>query len=180
MTALHAASVLASALLLFSIEPMVAKALLPLYGGSPAVWNTCLLFFQGLLLGGYAWAHFGARWLGFRGQLVAHAALLLASLALLPPRMPIEGPPPAAWPVPALLLTLADAIGVPFFLLAANSSLVQRWHALRAGASPYFLYAASNIGSFVALVAYPFVVEPAFGSRMQLRLWSFGHLGFVA
>jgi hypothetical protein len=176
---LHAASVLGSALLLFLIEPMVAKALLPLYGGSPAVWNTCLLFFQGLLLLGYAWAHFGARRLGPRGQLIAHAVVLLGTLALLPPRVPTEGPGASAWPVPSLLAALAISVGPQFFVLASNSSLVQRWHALRAGESPYFLYAASNVGSFVALVAYPFLVEPAAGTRAQLRFWSFGYTAFV-
>src|SRR6185503_17931148 len=119
MTRLHATSVLASALLLFLVEPMVAKALLPLYGGSPAVWNTCLLFFQGLLLLGYAYAHFGSRALGQRG------------------------------------------------------------HALRSGESPYFLYAASNVGSFVALLAYPFFVEPRAGTHAQLSGWSMGYGVYV-
>jgi hypothetical protein len=176
---LHGASVLASALLLFLIEPMVAKALLPLYGGSPAVWNTCLLFFQGLLLLGYAYAHFGSRVLGHRGHLIAHAALLVLPLVLLPPRIPIEGPPPTAWPVPSLLWALMIAVGLPFLVLASNSSLMQRWHALRSGESPYFLYAASNIGSFFALIAYPFLVEPALGIHAQLKSWSIGYIGYL-
>jgi SAM-dependent methyltransferase len=180
MTALHSASILASALLLFLIEPMVAKALLPLYGGSPAVWNTCLLFFQGLLLAGYAYAHFAGRYLGRRGHLVLHAALLLLPIALLPPHLPSGGPPPSAWPVPSLLLALALAVGLPFFILSTNSSMVQAWHAARSGRSPYFLYAASNAGSFVALMAYPFLVEPLAGTRAQLRGWSIGYLAFVA
>src|SRR5262245_854095 len=116
---LHGATVLGSALLLFLVEPMVAKALLPLYGGSPAVWNTCLVFFQGLLLSGYAWAHFSARWLGPRGQLIAHAGVALLSLSLLPPHLPTDGPPASAWPVPSLLAALALAAGAPFFVLAA-------------------------------------------------------------
>jgi hypothetical protein len=180
MRLLHTASVLVSALLLFLIEPMVARALLPLYGGSPAVWNTCLLFFQGLLLAGYAYAHFGARWLGERGQLVVHAAILLAPLALLPPHVPVDGPPASAWPVPSLLLALMLAVGAPFFVLTTNSSLQQKWLARRSGESPYFLYAASNVGSFAALLAYPFLVEPAAGVHAQLRGWSLGYLVFVA
>ncbi len=179
MKRLNAASILASALLLFLIEPMVAKAVLPLYGGSPAVWNTCLLFFQGLLLAGYSYSHFGSRWLGHRGQLILHAALLLAPLALLPPHVPTVGPPASAWPVPSLLAALSLSVGVPFFVLSTNSSMVQRWHALSSGESPYFLYAASNAGSFLALLAYPFLVEPAAGIRLQLRAWSFGYLGFA-
>src|SRR3954469_12560501 len=114
---LSAASVLASALLLFLIEPAVAKALLPLYGGSPAVWNTCLLFFQGLLLLGYAYAHLSSRWLGGRGQIALHAAIALLPLLLLPPFIPTQGPPPTSWPVPSLLWALARAVGVPFFVL---------------------------------------------------------------
>jgi hypothetical protein len=180
MTALHSASILASALLLFLIEPMVAKALLPLYGGSPAVWNTCLLFFQGLLLAGYAYAHFAGRLLGRRGHLMLHAALLLLPLALLPPHLPSGGPAPSAWPVPSLLGALALAVGLPFFVLSTNSSMVQAWHAERSGKSPYFLYAASNAGSFLALLAYPFAVEPLAGTRAQLRAWSFGYAAFVA
>src|SRR5262245_9995356 len=101
MSIVHGASVLVSALLLFLIEPMVAKALLPLYGGSPAVWSTCLLFFQGLLLLGYAYAHFSSRRLGARGALVAHGALALLPLLLLPPRIPTDGPAGSAWPVPS-------------------------------------------------------------------------------
>jgi hypothetical protein len=177
---LHAMSALASALLLFLVEPMIAKAALPLYGGSPAVWNTCLLFFQGLLLAGYAYAHYGASWLGHRAHLVVHAALVAAPLALLPLAAPTAGPPPSAWPVPSLLAALAASVGLPFFVLSSNSSMVQRWHALRSGESPYFLYAASNVGSFVALFAYPFVVEPAIGLRAQMHLWSIGYLAFVA
>jgi SAM-dependent methyltransferase len=179
VTLLHAASVLTSALLLFLVEPMVAKAVLPLYGGSPAVWNTCLLFFQGLLLVGYAWAHFGARLLGHRGQLAVQALLVLAPLALLPPHVPTSGPTAGAWPVPALLGALTIAVGLPFFVLATNASLVQKWHAMRTGNEPYFLYAASNAGSFVSLLAYPFLVEPRAGLQSQLRGWSIGYGLFV-
>jgi hypothetical protein len=179
MTLLHGASVFVSALLLFLVEPMVAKAVLPLYGGSPAVWNTCLLFFQALLLIGYAWAHFGARLLGHRGQLIAQLALVLVPVALLPPHVPTSGAPPGAWPVPALLLALGAAVGLPFFVLATNASLTQKWHSLRTGREPYFLYAASNAGSFLSLLAYPFLVEPAAGLRTQLRGWSLGYLAFV-
>jgi hypothetical protein len=178
MSIVHGASVLVSALLLFLVEPMVAKALLPLYGGSPAVWSTCLLFFQGLLLLGYAWAHFSSRRLGSRGALVAHGVLALLPLLLLPPRIPTEGPAGNAWPVPSLLAALAKAVGLPFFVLASNTSLVQKWHSRRD--SPWFLYAASNVGSFVALLAYPFAVEPSVGLKLQLRLWSCGYGLFLA
>ena len=178
----YVASVLASAFLLFLLQPMLGRLLLPVYGGSPAVWNTCMVFFQVLLLAGYAYAHGSLRWLGLRRQAMLHVAVLLASLALLPSAAAIaqrEG----SSPVLAILATLAAIAGVPFFVLSTNSSLTQRWFSVGSfstSADPFWLYAASNAGSLAALLAYPAIVEPLFGLRSQLRFWAAGYVGFVA
>jgi SAM-dependent methyltransferase len=148
--------------LLFVIEPMAAKALLPAVGGSPTLWNVSMVLFQTLLLGGYAWAHLLARRLSPRAQAMAQAVVLLAAAALLPWRelsasTPPEGPP-ALW----VLRALFTRVGVPFFVLASTGPLVQRWLALVSRASdPYFLYAAGNAASLGALLAYPLVLERA-------------------
>jgi len=130
--------------------------------------------------GGLRLRAFRGRWLGARGQLLLHAALLLAPLALLPLAAPSASPPRAPGRCHRCCWRSPGSVGLPFFVLATSSSMVQKWHALRSGESPYFLYAASNVGSFAALLAYPFIVEPALGARAQLRLWSLGYLGFVA
>ncbi|WP_030172668.1 fused MFS/spermidine synthase [Spirillospora albida] len=169
--------------LLFSVEPMVAKLLLPAYGGSPMVWNTAVLFFQGALLAGYAYAHWSQRRLGRRWQPLVHVVLVAAPLAALPIALPgwtvaPESAPTALW----LLLVLAALVGAPFAVLATTGPLVQRWYSwsgLPRSDDPYFLYAAGNAGSLVALLAYPFVIEPAAGLVTQTRWWSAGYVGFV-
>lgn len=176
---LYVVAVLLSAFLLFLVQPMIAKIALPLFGGSPAVWGTCLLFFQGLLLMGYAYSHWLVRQ-PLRRQLALHAVLMLLPLIVLPPSIdPSSAPPPSAWPVEELLMALARAVGLPFLVLATNSTLVQHWYLVRHKREPYFLYAASNVGSLLALVAYPLVVEPLVGTTLQTWAWTGGYLAFV-
>jgi hypothetical protein len=169
-----AAAFLASTLL-FSLEPLIGKLMLPLLGGSPAVWNTCLLFFQAMLLAGYAYAHYGIRLLGLRTHAQLHVALIAVSLLALPPLPGAVEPPVHGSPVPWLLMVLLRTIGLPFFVLSATAPLVQRWLAASEhprGRDPYFLYAASNLGSLTGLVLYPFVLEPLLGLRVQALGWS--------
>ena len=179
MAVLHIASIFVSAFLLFLVQPMIAKALLPGFGGSPAVWGTCLVVFQGLLLAGYACAD-RVRRLPARTQAAVQVAIVLAPLALLPPALRTGPPPPSAWPVPALVLALAGSVAAPFFALSTNSTITQSWYARTVGREPYFLYAASNLGSLLALAAYPFVLEPRFGLTAQRLAFSAGYAGFVA
>jgi hypothetical protein len=178
------------AFLLFQVELMIGKAILPWYGGAPAVWTTCLLFFQVVLLAGYAWAHTLARRTP-RRQAVLHGALLAVSVAVLVWHAHIWGSPllPAAsWrpsghenPPAAILLVLAVAVGLPFVALSATSPLLQSW-AGRAfpGRSPYRLYALSNLGSLLGLLTYPFVIEPALALHVQASAWALVFGLFVA
>ena len=168
------------AALLFSVQPMAAKAVLPLLGGTPAVWTTCVAFFQTGLLAGYAYAHATSRRLGVRGQAVAHLALLgLAMAAFLPLAIVGEATPPTpgAGPIRWLVVVLATTIGPPFVALSATAPMLQRWYAGtgRADASdPYVLYAASNAGSLAALLAYPLAIEPRLRLAEQGGFWSIG------
>lgn len=173
-----AATLFLSAALLFTIQPMFARLVLPYLGGAPAVWTTCVLFYQTALLAGYLYAHLTVARLRLRRQVLVHLGLVLAVLLVLPPSIP-DGwvPPAAASPVPALLGLLAWAIGLPFFAVASTAPLLQRWFAStghRAAGDPYFLYAASNAGSLLALVAYPFLIDATLGLATQTRLWSAG------
>ena len=150
------ATILVSALLLFSVQPLAGKLLLPLLGGAPAVWNTVMVFFQAMLLLGYAYAHWSFQWLGFKRQIIVHLALLILAALQLPFAITAAAGDhhPALW----VLLTLTAAIGLPVFALAATAPLLQKWFACSSHSSandPYFLYAASNVGSFAALFAYP-------------------------
>lgn len=176
------ASVFLSAFLLFLLQPMLARMLLPVFGGSPAVWNTCMVFFQVLLLAGYAYAHGSLRHMGVRRQRWLHGIVLAISLLFLP-RMLHMTLAATASPVLLILSALTLIAGVPFFVLSTNSSLTQRWFslaALKGSGDPFWLYAASNAGSLIALLAYPFIFEPAFGVRTQIRIWSIGYAAFVA
>jgi hypothetical protein len=180
---LFAATLFVSAFLLFLVQPMVGKMVLPLLGGTPAVWNTCMVFFQALLLAGYAYAHASTARLGVRRQSLAHLAVLVLPLAVLPIGLShATAPPGDAAPVPWLLLTLTLAVGLPFFVVATSGPLLQQWFTATGHPSardPYFLYAASNLGSLLALVAYPVVVEPAYALAEQSRLWAWGYAGLV-
>jgi hypothetical protein len=185
MTLLYCLAVFVGSCLLFLAEPMCAKMVLPLLGGTPAVWNTCMVFFQAGLLAGYAYAHYAPARLGLR----LHALLHLGVLALVAFTLPIALPTdvPETWhPVAWLLVALTRAVGFPFLLVAAGAPLLQRWFAasLPAGrADPYFLYAASNLGSFAGLIAYPLLVEPGLTLADQARFWLAGYfllLGLTA
>ncbi len=178
--ALFTGTIFAGAVLLFWIQPLFTKMALPLLGGSPLVWNTAMVFFQGMLLAGYAYAHGLSRWLGARGQLVVHAVVLGAAALALPIGIgadwrPDSGTPPAAW----LMALLFASLGAPFFALAATAPLLQRWFSLGRhphADDPYFLYAASNAGSVAVLLAFPFVLEPLLATGSQSVAWSFGFL----
>ncbi|MFM8471846.1 MAG: hypothetical protein ACKODH_18105, partial [Limisphaerales bacterium] len=175
MTAVFAITLFWSAALLFWVEPMVGKLVLPQLGGAPAVWNTCLVFFQAMLLAGYAAAHWLARRCTPRRQLITHLALLLAAFATLPIRLNETASTPwLNWPTAWLLAQLLLNVGPAFFALALTTPLLQRWFAASndAGArDPYFLYAASNAGSFVALLGYPLFIELNWPLREQAWLW---------
>ncbi|HSV04343.1 MAG TPA: fused MFS/spermidine synthase [Phenylobacterium sp.] len=182
--ALFAVTVFASAALVFMVEPMLAKLVLPLLGGSPSVWNTSLAFFQAALLAGYAYAHLLQKVRSVRTQAAIHLALVAAAALVLPLRVhELFGPP--SWTHPALWLlgVLAASIGPPFAILSATAPLAQAWHArivrAEAGKEPYVLYAASNLGSLIALLAYPIVVEPVFTVRGQTLGWSAGYVAFA-
>jgi len=179
---LHATVIMLSALLLFLVQPLVARLILPWFGGSAAVWATCMLFFQTLLLAGYAYAHGTNARCSPRAQAVLHTLLLAAAVASLP-IAPSERwkPTGAEEPISAILLLLLASVGLPYFLLSATSPLVQAWFArVRPGENPYRLFAASNLASLAALVGYPFAVEPWLSNREQVIAWSWGFALFAA
>ena len=181
-TARYACAIFLSALLLFQIQPVIAKYILPWFGGTPAVWTTCMVFFQVTLLIGYAYAHLSIRLLSPRRQAVLHGVLLLGCLALLPV-IPSETWKPVAgssenW---GILGLLAVTIGGPYWVLSANAPLLQAWFSReKPGTSPYRLYALSNAGSLLALVSYPFLVEPGLSLRTQVYTWSATFVVFAA
>ena len=163
MVALLTFASLLSAALLFAIQPMAAKMALPLLGGGAGVWTVCMLFFQTGLLAGYGWAHLLGRRFALRTQVVLHGVVCAAALLTLPPVIAATSLPPVdASPAPWLLAALAVSFGLPYATLAATGPLLQRWFSAtshKAAADPYFLYAASNVGSFAGLLAYPFIFE---------------------
>jgi protein-L-isoaspartate O-methyltransferase len=164
------------ALLLFLVQPLIARFILPWFGGGPAVWTTCMLFFQVLLLGGYAYAHLSIRRLRPRTQVTLHLGLLLLALCLLP-ITPAEHwkPVDAAYPAARILWLLLGCLGLPYLMLSATGPLLQAWFSrAHPGASPYRLYALSNIGSLLALVGYPFLLEPHLTRQQQATAWSIG------
>lgn len=179
---LYAAVIFLGAFLLFLIEPLLAKVILPWFGGSAAVWATCLVFFQCTLLLGYAYADAASRRLSPLGLSGLHGILLLGSLALLPIAPGAHWrPAPGSDPAWRILALLATSIGLPFLLLSATSPLVQTWYARRRpGAQPYHLFALSNLASFLALLSYPFLVEPRTTTNAQLCGWSWLFVVFVA
>ena len=181
---LFTVTVFASAFLLFSVQPMFAKMALPLFGSTPAVWNTCMVFFQAALMGGYAAVHATVRFLPSHHQLALHLGMLLTGVLALPITLPAVGRPAStdhpAWSLLAMLLL---ALGLPFFALSTVGPLAQAWFARSRDAQandPYFLYASSNLGSLAALLAYPTLFEPHLRLAEQSRLWSIGFLGLVA
>lgn len=175
-----------SSALLFLVEPMMAKMLLPLLGGTPSVWNTCLVFFQAVLLAGYLYAHATSRWLTRRTQIILHVALIVSPLliiGLLPLHLPNGWEPPAETsPVLWVLATLSVCVGLPFFILSSTTPLLQKWFSdsgHRDASDPYFLYAASNAGSLAGLLAYPLLLEPLLRLKTQSGSWSAGYAAFV-
>jgi hypothetical protein len=179
VVALFSVTLFLSAGLTFLVQPMFAKFVLPLFGSTPAVWNTSMLFFQTTLLAGYLYAHESTRRLGARRQAIVHVAILLVPLLVLPIGVP-EGwiPPADSNPVPWLLGLLAIAVGLPFFVVTTTAPLLQHWLATTdhpAAADPYFLYRASNLGSVLGLLGYPLAVEPSLRLAEQGRLWSVGY-----
>src|SRR5437660_4649126 len=158
---------------------MIGKLLLPMLRGTPAVWNTCMVFFQALLLAGYLYAHATTTWLGVRRQALLHLAVLLLpflTLGLTVQRGLLdygEGSP-----VPGLLLVLTLSVGLPFFAVSTSAPLLQKWFAGTghpAARDPYFLYGASNLGSMLALFGYPLLVEPGLTLEQQRWLWRIGY-----
>jgi len=178
---LFAATILLSAFLLFLVQPVIAKQILPWFGGSSAVWTTCMVFFQVLLLGGYAYSHFITRRLRPRMQMWLHIALLAASLAFLP-IIPRESLKPTGSQDAALgiIVLLGATIGLPYFLLSSTGPLVQKWVAHRfPERTVYRLFALSNFGSLLGLLAFPFAIEPFANSRTQSIAWSSAYTVFV-
>ncbi|MFM7073624.1 MAG: spermidine synthase [Planctomycetota bacterium] len=172
--AASAGVILASAFLLFQVQPVISKVILPWFGGSPAVWTTCMLFFQVLLLGGYAYAHWLSQSPSAARQAAVHVGLLFVAIVLLP-IVPGEHwkPTDSVHPTSRILWLLTAHVGLPYFALSATGPLVQAWFGrVCVGRSPYWLYALSNFGSLAALLSYPFVFEPLITTRGQGLLWS--------
>ncbi len=171
------AALFGSAFLLFSVQPMVSRMVLPRLGGSPAVWNTCVCFFQAALLAGYGYAHLSTTRLRPPVQVALHAGLLLAGGLLLPLSLGAEAPPSDGAPVAWLLTLLMLRVGLPFAAIAATAPLLQAWFARTShphARDPYFLYAASNAGSLLALLAYPTLIETTLGLPGQVQFWAVG------
>jgi hypothetical protein len=183
---LFACTLFLSAALLFGVQPMVAKMALPLVGGSPAVWATCMLFFQAALLGGYAYAHATTSWLGVRRQAILHAGLSVLPLFVPPFSISVDmarSLSPRANPTWWLLGVLIGTVGLPFFMVSTSAPVLQRWFASTrhsAASDPYFLYGASNSGSLLALLAYPVVIEPTLPLARQSAAWAAGYGLLVA
>lgn len=180
--AAYAVTVFLSAFLLFQVQPLISKSILPWFGGTPGVWTTCMLFFQLTLFAGYAYAHLAAVRFTGKVQMVTHSILLVAGLAVLPII------PDAAWkpngdeqPIWRIVSLLTASVGLPFFILSTTGPLLQHWYSrTHQGLSPYRLYALSNVGSLLALVSYPFLFEPMFSTSRQAVIWSWGFGAFAA
>lgn len=174
-------TIFAGAFLLFQVQPLMGKFILPWFGGSPAVWTTCVLFFQLLLLGGYAYAHLSTRCLRPRGQALLHAALLVAAVVLLPITPSVAWKPDsAAAPVWRIMKLLMVCLGVPYFVLAATGPLLQSWFSrCHPAASPYRLYALSNLSSLLALLSFPLLFEPLLSRLQQASIWGWGLRAFA-
>jgi len=191
---LFAVTLFTSAFLLFLVQPIIGAIILPNLGGTPQVWNTCMVFFQTVLLAGYAYTHSTSTWLPTKTQVMVHCGLLFLPLLVLivltnngPFDISTWIPPPGANPIPSTLVLLAVVVGLPFFVVATSAPLLQKWFASTGHPSaqdPYFLYAASNLGSMLGLLSYPAIVEPFFrlhgGASLDLGtqpwLWTAGYV----
>ncbi len=178
---LYGLTMFLSAFLLFLVQPLIGKYILPWFGGTPAVWTTCMLFFQAVLLLGYSYAHaLASRW-PLRRQAIAHFCLLAVTTLSLP-IIPSPGWKPADGlpPIPRILGLLLFTIGAPYFLLSSTSPLLQSWFSkTRPGKSPYRLYALSNLGSLLAILSYPFLFEPSLSLDRQASIWSWAYAAFA-
>lgn len=182
LVVLYAGTMFLSAATLFLVQPMFARMVLPTLGGTPAVWNTCVLFFQVMLLAGYIYAHVLTRSLRPQHQALVHAVVLLVPLLVLPIQVRGDAPPAAGSPVWWLMTVLVVSVGLPFFVVASTAPLLQRWFSVLPHPSardPYFLYVASNAGSMVGLLGYPFAIDRTLRVHEQSVLWT-GAYGSVA
>jgi hypothetical protein len=184
LLATFAAAIFVSAALLFMVQPMLTKLVLPRFGGAPSVWSVAIVFFQSALLAGYAYAHWLVHYAGLRLAVIIHVTVMIAACFWLPLSIASGASrPPAGGEAAGLFLLLAASIGPPFFTLAASSPLLQAAFTRTdhpAAGDPYFLYAGSNVGSFLALVSYPIVVEPYMRLADQGRYWSIGFFLLIA
>jgi SAM-dependent methyltransferase len=178
---LYAATIFLGAFLLFQIQPLIAKIIMPWFGGSAAVWSAALLFFQSALLAGYAYAHCVIRYLKAGAQRAVHLVLLAVTCALLPILpSPAWKPSGVGDPTVQIFVLLAATVGLPYFLLAATSPLLQAWYVRRSGgATPYRLFALSNLGSMLGLLSFPLLIEPQLNSRQQAYGWSGAYVLFA-
>src|SRR4029077_3705533 len=181
----YAAAIFLSAALLFAVQPMFTKMVLPKLGGSPSVWSVAMVFFQAVLLAGYTYAHALTTYLPGKRSVIVHLAVMVAATLFLPLAIASwwRRPPAEATAALWLLGLFTVSIGLPFFALSANGPLLQAWFARTdhpSAANPYFLYAASNIGSFLALISYPFVMEPLSTLGQQTRGWAVLFLVLIA
>lgn len=179
MLILFSCTLFLSAFLLFWVQLMVAKMILPVLGGTPSVWNTCIFFFQTTLLLGYGYSHLMTRWLGVRRHTFVHGGLLFLPIAFLPIAIgQTETPIDPNSPILELLTLLVLGVGIPFFVVSTSAPLVQKWFATTPHPQrddPYFLYAASNIGSLLGVLSYPLLVEPNFSLTQQSQYWSIAY-----
>jgi len=187
---IYAITIFTGAFLLFQVEPLLARYILPWFGGTSAVWITCMLFFQLLLVVGYAYAHLIATRLRPRRQATVHVAIVFTCVLLMGMLVSIWHSPITPglnwkpinpdWPVIRIFILLLISIGLPFFILSTTGPLLQVWFARsHQGSSPYRLYALSNVGSLLALETYPFIVEPALTLTAQAIVWSLLFVGFA-
>ena len=178
---LYACTIFLSAFLLFQVQPLIAKVILPWFGGSAAVWSAAMLFFQISLLAGYAYAHVLIRFAKARAQITVHAFLLAVSCLILPILpSPVWKPTVAGDPTLRILVVLGATIGLPYFLLSSTSPLLQAWFVRRTGSKvPYKLFALSNLGSMLGLISFPFLVEPNLTSHQQAYTWSGAYAAFA-
>jgi hypothetical protein len=195
MVLVYTFTIFLSAALMFMVQPMIGKMILPALGGAPAVWNTCLVFFQALLLGGYLYAHFSIKWLGHRVQSCLHIAVLIATLGWLIWRWGQNSGTPFLIPTDQriftdttqdptlqLLALLVTLIGLPFFVISTSAPLLQSWFSKTDhpnASNPFFLYAASNLGSMISLITYPFLINKYFSLTEQGQVWTQGFAGLV-
>lgn len=179
VTTRYRLSIFLGAFLLFLVQPMSGKMVLPRFGGGPGVWTACMLFFQILLLAGYAYSHWITVRLPRGTQGLLHAALIVAAVLCLPLFIRRVTPPSTGDPVWAILLMLGATVGLPYFLLSSTAPLLQAWYWSEMAAPPYRLYALSNAASFLALLSYPVLVEPWITLRTQTWIWSILYVGFA-